>query len=168
MSNLYVRIFGVLALMAALTYAVMSAYQWAYNNGVVAERGVWTKAQNEELLATRAELESLQFDYAKLVTDNSDQYQKGLKDGQNKKTDAIKRVNNGTLVLRDKYAADCGKSEITSDPAPGRRDATPEPGLSRETSEFLIGLASEADDVVKQLTTCQADYQALFLTCSRR
>lgn len=164
MANLYVRI----ALAVALIGGSMWLYNWAYNNGVTAERGVWTKAQNDQLISAQKEYDKLKSDYDLLVTNNSDQYQKGLKDGQSKKTDVIKRVNNGTLVMRDKYAVGCPDPAPTSDTASGRRDASEGAELSRPLTEFLIGLASEADDVVKQLTSCQASYQALYDTCSPR
>lgn len=164
MTNLYARIALVAVLIAGLWYS----YNWAYDNGVTAERGVWTKAQNEELIQANKKYAELEYNYGILVTSYSDIYQKGLKDGQSKKSDVIARVNTGTLVMRDKYAVGCTEPVITSDPAPGRRDASTGTELSRPLTEFLIGLASEADDVVKQLTTCQASYQALYDTCSPR
>jgi len=164
MSNLYVRIALVAALIAGLWYS----YNWAYDNGVTAERGVWTSAQNEELINANKKYAELEYNYGILVTSYSDIYQKGLKDGQTKKSDVITRVNNGTLVLRDKNAVRCPEPIITSDAAPGRRDASEGAELSRPLTEFLIGLTTEADDVVRQLTTCQKDYQALYDVCSPR
>lgn len=164
LTNIYARI----ALLAVLIAGVMLAYRWAYNNGVTSERNVWVTTQNKALVETQTKLADLEYEYALLVTANSDSYQKGLKDGQLKKTNVIARVNDGTLKLRDKFAASCPEPVATSNAPSGGRDATPGSELSRQTSEFLIELASEADDVVKQLTTCQIDYKALFETCSQR
>lgn len=170
------KIIAVLALLAALIGATIYAYHWAYDKGAEAEKLTWVTAQNKALTdaqsalaATNSKLQSLQAAYNTTVTDNSAAYQKGLKDGQTKKTAAIASVNDGSLVLRDKYAASCPESKadpVQTNAAPGGRDAETRPGLSRETSEFLVGLTSEADEVVKQLSACQVDYQALYNQCS--
>jgi hypothetical protein len=168
MTNLYVRVAAILALLALLTFAVMQTYNWAYNNGVTAERGVWVKSQNDLLIHTQAKLSKLQREYDILITKNSEEYQKGLKDGQLKKSTAIAGVNAGTVKLRDKYAHSCPEPVAPSNAPSSGHNATPEPGLSRQTSEFLIGLASEADDTVKQLTGCQVAYKTLHDTCTTR
>ncbi len=176
-TNIWVKIGAFLAITAVLTVLAIRAYDWAYDNGVTDQKVIAETeknnrliATNKALIATQKQLAQLELDYAKLVTANSDNYQKGLKDGQLKKSNAIASVNAGTLKLQDNYAAartDCiTGSNVESDPSSGGRNATESTGLSRETSEFLISLANEADDVVKQLTTVQADYKALYEFCS--
>ncbi len=177
-TNIWVKIGAFLAITAVLTVLAMRAYDWAYDNGVTDQKVIAATEKNKRLIATnkalidtQTKLSQLEYDYAKLVTSNSDQYQKGLQDGQIKKRDIIASINAGTLKLQDNYAArtDCPTSAtIAGDPSSGGRNATSDTGLSRETSEFLISLASEADDVVKQLTACQLDYNALYKTCSFR
>lgn len=162
------KLYAYLALGAVLIGASIWLYNWAYNNGVTAERVVWTESQNKAVAAKQKVIDKLAYDYAQAINENSNQYQKGLQDGQVKKANVIASVNAGTIRLRDKHAADCNVASITSIAPAGGRDATEKGGLSRPLTDFLIGLASEADDVVKQLTACQQNYNALYLTCSAR
>ena len=84
---------------------------------------------------------------------------KGLDNAEKDKNAALAGVRDGSIKLRVQLA-NCTSDRVrnsTSASSPGGLDnnATQTGELSREASKFLIGLASEADTVVHQLTACQ-------------
>lgn len=167
------------AVLGAL-YAIYSAIDssWASTAGVdkgkaeiraefsVRDAAALAEAHAEKDRAIRdkeaAERKSLE-----AVTAASTNYQKGLTDGKKTVDAAVARARAG-FRLRDPGRT-AGPAECPADrgapagAAPAGRDGaagTELPGtasvvLSAEASEFLIRLAGEADDVVRQLNACQ-------------
>ena len=68
------------------------------------------------------------------------------------------RARSGTFRLRDHTASReaCTGGTGQAAPAPSERDGKAGAYLSAEAADFLLGLAGEADDIVRQLTACQA------------
>lgn len=90
----------------------------------------------------------------------SAQYQKGLEDGKTELQGAVDRLNTA-LRLRDKQlaAARAGNLSATAT-SPAGRDASSPAGFLEAHGADALRLASEADDVTKQLTACQAIVRA--------
>ncbi len=161
------KIIALACLALAIVAAAISAYKWAYNNGVNAERVAWQKAENKALQATLADLQATQEklraaerNHAAQLNAVSQNYQEQLTNEKQKLNSAIASYRAGTISLRDKHAASdapaCAGFAAEIGTGAGRRDATEGAQLSQPLAEFLIGLASEADEVVQQLTACQA------------
>lgn len=67
----------------------------------------------------------------------------------------------GTLRLRDRFAVCTTASAVpATGTGTGQRDAVQVGGLQEQDGEFLVRLASEANQVVQQLTECQAVVRA--------
>lgn len=94
----------------------------------------------------------------------SSAYQKGLSDGAATQKDIVARHRSGDLSLsiptRQAAAGSVGP-EGAAAAGLGRCDGPARAELSDEAAEFLTGLASEADGVVRQLGACQADVRTL-------
>lgn len=161
------KIIALACLALAIVAAAISAYKWAYNNGVNAERVAWQKSEKENLQKAikhiarlNAKIRDAEQAHALELQTVSNNYQQGLKHEKQKLNDAIASYRAGTISLRDKHAASdtpaCAGFAAEIGTGTGRRDATEGSQLSQPLAEFLIGLASEADEVVQQLTACQA------------
>ena len=156
-----------LAVLAGIIFAAaISAYNWAYKNGVQAERVTWQQSENAKLQEAITHINGLnkkireaERAHAVELQTVSNNYQQGLKHEKQKFNDVVASYRAGTISLRDKHAAGSpaacvGFAADLSAGASGR-DATEGAKLSQPLAEFLIGLASEADEVVQQLTACQ-------------
>ena len=75
-----------------------------------------------------------------------------LKDQNRRDIDAVRA---GELRLRVRGACPANPAPET-DPASGQRDDPTTGELPREITEDLLGLANDADEVVKQLSACQS------------
>jgi uncharacterized protein YdcH (DUF465 family) len=161
------KIIAAAVLLGVILVAAMSAYSWAYKNGVQAERVAWQQSENAKLQEAIAHINGLnkkireaERSHAVELQTVSNNYQQGLKHEKQKLNDVVASYRAGTLSLRDKHAtsnpAACvGFAADLSAGAVGR-DATEGAKLSEPLAEFLIILANEADEVVQQLTACQA------------
>lgn len=161
------KIIALCVLAGVILTAAISAYSWAYKNGVQAERVVWQKAENKALQITLADLQATQEklriaenNHAVQLNHVSQTYQEKLTNEKQKLNNVIASYRAGTLSLRDKHATSdapaCAGIPAKTGTAASGRDATEGAKLSQPLAEFLIGLASEADEVVQQLTACQA------------
>lgn len=164
-----------LALAGAIVWIAMSAYQWAYKNGVADEALVWTTAQNAQIIAANAEIkkrdDKIRADEqtnAEALFFTSKQYQENLTNEKAKLNDVIRRYRAGAIVMREpteNHGADRGDGkppETGADPSgyfSGEKSGLSGAGvrlLSSGSSEFILTLASEADEVALQLAACQA------------
>jgi prophage endopeptidase len=66
----------------------------------------------------------------------------------------------GTARLRDKFRCPSGGVPGSAGAGPGTDDAA-DAYLSESDQEFLVRIGAEADDVVRQLTACQATLRSL-------
>lgn len=106
------------------------------------------------------EKEAIEQRNAALVGAASTAYQEGLSHGKKDVDDAVRRVHAGYRLRdpgRTAAAAECAAGAAAApDAGAGRRDGEAGAELSAAASEFLLRIAGEADDVVRQLTACQA------------
>jgi prophage endopeptidase len=89
----------------------------------------------------------------------SKDYQKRLANVETQRLADAAALDARTLVLRGPNSTggkSCGSGAAETPPASGGRDGAQGSELPQATSRFLLGLASEADAVVHQLTACQA------------
>lgn len=151
-----------------------SGYLYGRTDGRKLERVEW---QAKEIQATQEVID--QRDKAikdKADTEHAHQaamlaasktYQEGLKHERDAKDRALAAVRSGSIRLRDpgtKYTLGPARPP-GNDPAARRCDAAKGADLSDSAAEFLISLASEADEATRQLTACQkqlADTYRLF------
>lgn len=143
------------------------SYWYGTNVGAEGERVEWQKRENQELAAANKRIVDLtetvrakESMHAVELANISAQYQKELQDEKSKADRVIADVRAGARKLRIPVASTyqaCGSGEAGKAPAaPFRRDGEARAELSASASSFLIGLANEADQVVRQLTACQA------------
>lgn len=169
------RLLPWLILLAAIGYGLYSAYSWAYDNGVADERLKWVSAESKALKASLAEVDrlnranrALEAEYQAQDQAKSAKYQLEIQNVEKNAKRVIAELRADNIRLRDPYAdsigraAESGASEagITSGGCAGETGGE----LSKETSEFLIDLASEADEVVEQLSYTQG----LLVECRKR
>lgn len=154
---------------------VLVAAGYAYGEkqfalGEQAERSAWQTRENDQLLAANAKIKHLEEKYRQQEQDAADaiaiisfNYQKDLKHVQAEKDRVIAGLRDGTFRLRLPAASGLhpngGATAAVAACAPGC-DAAARAELPVEAAEFLVGLASEADEVAKQLGRCQEVIQA--------
>ncbi|MCB5187382.1 lysis protein [Methylobacillus caricis] len=161
-------LFGVLAFLA---------YGWAYDNGSTAKDIEWQGKYNIDLHAANISLQDalLQLNaeqetsraYSQAVQESfafiSADYQEKLRHVETRKDSVIAglRANAQQLRIGIKTASSAGACAPGQD-QPGEtntatfgRDGEARAELSDTAAEFLVSLASEADQVVEQLTSCQ-------------
>lgn len=94
----------------------------------------------------------------------STQYQEDKHNVEKQRDAAIAALRAGTLRLRDPGATPTvavGGSAVPNTAASaGGRAAGGGAELSRASSEFLLGIAADADEIVQRLTACQAVVRA--------
>lgn len=157
---------AVLLLAAAAVYAIYSYGQQQFGLGEKAERATWLARENAQLTKANAKIKQLEEKYRQLEQDRaevqaaiSSKYQKDLNHVKTEKDRVIAGLRDGAFRLRIPVAtrlnAYGGSAAEVAAPACGRDGGT-RTELPVEASEFLVGLASEADEVVKQLGACQA------------
>lgn len=157
-----------LAVVGTVYLAVNKAYNWAYDNGVTAEKLMWESRESEELavanktildLTDKARKDEAQHNL-NLATISTNF--EGIRQNEKLKNDRIiADISAGTIRLRDKYANTSGKGSCASGSGEATTRTSEHNGetgseLSTTTSEFLYGLASESDEIIEQLTACQA------------
>lgn len=121
-----------------------------------------------------ARVAALEAEAAGKISSADADYQKGLQDGKAKVDAAVARLHAG-YRLRDPGgtagAAVKAGGAIAAAGDPGKRDgaagadvpAATGCSLSEGKSEFLVRLAGEADDVAKQLKSCQVELKAMYV-----
>ena len=68
----------------------------------------------------------------------------------------INGVRTGTISLRDRFTCPDANSVPDVTTSTSRDITTEKRGLQREDAEFLVSESERADEVVRQLTACQA------------
>lgn len=138
---------------------------WQNEAGHVAERSTWQGRENTELRTANDKIKTLEEDarkaeqakaaaLASIATD----YERKLSDANKQRAADVAAVRAGTLRLRDPDPPGIrasGSVAPETAPGPGRGDGGAAGELSAAASGFLLDLANEADDVARQLTTCQ-------------
>ena len=157
----------------AMLYALVSFVDKSWETSAGVERGrseafaEVAKRDNKALedvivkqRAAESRVAELEAKNAVNVAKASTAYQKGLQNGKAELDSAVARVHAG-YRLRDPgssgSAANCpGDAPSAPSTATARRDGEAGTYLSSEASSFLLKLAGEADDTVRQLIACQA------------
>lgn len=99
--------------------------------------------------------------YAAAMASISGAYLNAQQEGEREKAAAVDRVRAGQrLYIGAKCPAPGGSAAPEAPTGAGARDGETRAELSESAAEWLIGLASEADAVVRQLTACQAVVEA--------
>lgn len=169
----YTKAFGIAmnVLVWCIAAAIVGlALYWAgsslVNKGKTQQQLEQARTENRELAAANARIVELQTEvrrkeavYAAAVNAIQTKFQKDLKHEKTRHDSTVAALRAGTLRLRIPVAS-CPAGGGSAGGAPGTgtsgRDAAPRAELSEPAAEFLVGLASDADQVVHQLTACQA------------
>lgn len=160
---------GVVAsvLLVLLVYTGIASYGHSrYTAGETAERGRWIQRENTELTTANARIIELERSarvnerlQAERLAAASQTYQESLQHEKATHDRTVSDLRTGALRLRIELASrQTAGSGIAASliAGPGRCDGETRAELSTASAEFLVGLASEADTVVHQLTACQA------------
>lgn len=157
--------FGVLLFVVACIGGIYAYGEQQFSRGEVAERARWQVRENEELAAANSTIIMLnrqardrERKHAEDIALISAQYQEDLRRVELKKDRVIADLRSGAQRLRIPIATNqtaCSGISTEAFASASRRDDAPRAELSEEAAEFLVGLASEADEVVHQLTACQ-------------
>ncbi|NNM68932.1 MAG: hypothetical protein HKM00_03000 [Gallionella sp.] len=160
--NSYIIIGGLLLWIASL----IGVGSWQNDAGHTAERVVWQAKDNQELTAANAEILSLeeaaraaQQQHIQSLADIATQFEKEKQDAQIKANTRLAQYRAGAFRLRDPSAVSartCGNQTGQIATSTGGSDGGSPGELSGSASEFLLGLTGEADEVVRQLSACQA------------
>lgn len=156
-------------LVVAVAAAVNKAYTWAYNNGVNSERTTWQKRESSELAEANKKIIELNVEARNQQTQNainlqtiSTYYEESKRNAKLKNDKVVADLNSGVIRLRDKYAktSTCettypGRTGETAT-GPGEHNAETGTEFSSTAAGFLYDLAVEADEIVEQLSACQA------------
>ena len=157
----------------ALTFLALAAFNQhgaqQYKAGQQDERGAWLARDNEALRTANQRISTLQQkardqerDHGLAMDGIAAKHQQDLKDVRNEKDRVIADLRTRNLRLRVPVVATTSAacSGVSSSPeagsGTGQRDGETTAELSGPAAEFLVGLASEADDVARQLSACQA------------
>lgn len=164
----WVKVLAFIALLAIAGVAVWAYGEQQFTRGGQVVDAAWTKRENKTLRAANkriADLEEAARDqerkHAAAMAAASTNYQKEIAHVQADRDRAIAALRSGALRLYDNGIATASAGADGSETGPagasaGRCDGQARGQLSIPFSEFLVGLLGEADQVVKQLTACQA------------
>lgn len=162
----WVKLLAVVALIAAVVAAFYAYGQQQFGLGETSERAAWLARENIALTTANGRIKELEnqartreHEHAQDMAKASTKYQEDLKHEKAAKDRVIADLRRGDLRLRVPVtcpvSAAGGRTAALGTGTAGR-DAGARAELSVEASEFLVGLASEADEVVHQLGACQA------------
>lgn len=162
---IWVKWLAALLLIAAVLGIIYAYGQQQFGLGEKAERGTWLERENGQLVTANVKIKSLEeqyrtqeHDHAVALASISSQYQKDLAHVKADKDRVITGLRNGSMRLQVPIAAtvqpDGGTASKVAATTTGR-DGETRAELSISAAEFLVGLASEADEVTKQLGRCQ-------------
>lgn len=155
-------VFGAVAVIAALFLADHGGYE----RGEANTNAVWQARETSEVTELNVALADLyqrardtEQKHAADIAAISSKYQQELRNARNQSAVDRDSVRAGTLRLRDHAATGEGACRDSAGKADtGASGSVTAEGsyLSGAAAEFLLRLANEADEVVIQLTECQA------------
>ena len=156
----------IIGLLVAWGASLVGVGWWQNDAGHVAERTTWQARENGELRTANATIKALQEQarkdeqtHAAALAAVSTDYERKLSDANKQRAADVAAIRAGTIRLRDPNPTGlraCGGLAAQVGAGAGRRDG-PEGGeLSEAAAGFLLEFASDADDVARQLTACQA------------
>lgn len=139
------------AIVTALFAAALAGAYWLGGNHVQAK---WEAADAKAKASAVQSARKIEHKVAASDAAASENYQKGLEDGKTELQGALDRLR-AALRLREQQLAGARAVPATADSA-GRRDASAPADFPSAHGDDALRLAAEADDVVRQLTACQA------------
>lgn len=151
--------------LAVIVAAFAGVYVWGRSDGRALEASEWQQRELAINAATAAKLKeandkliATERAHADALAGVSADYQRRLKEADDAKQGVINSLRAGTrkLYIGAKCPAPGGNAVPGIAASPAGPDAEPRAELSEPASEFLVGLASEADAVAVQLAACQA------------
>jgi prophage endopeptidase len=156
----------LLTLVAVWAASLFGVGRWQNDAGHIAERGVWQARANAELASANAKILQLSAEvrateqrHASELDQVAAEYEKEKAHVAAQTDFVIAGLRAGGLRLRDPYTPAIpagGDPAGQATPATSGGNGGTGGELSEQTSEFLIGEASRADEIVKQLQACQA------------
>lgn len=163
------KLLAAVALAGLALEAFYSHGEQQYLAGQQDERNAWLRRDNEALRIANGRITTLQQAardqeqaHGKAMAEIASQHQKDLKDAGAEKDRVIADLRTRNLRLRVPVvsttvtACGGGGAGTEAGAGAGQRDGETTAELSGAAAEFLVGLASEADDVARQLSACQA------------
>jgi hypothetical protein len=160
------RALTILVLLAIIAALVFGYGERRYDQGVAKDQAANLKRDNVALAKANTTIQMLQADARAKEQANAEkdaaisaQYQKELQHEKVTLDRIVTDLRTGVVRLRIQLArarTAPGDSAAAPGTSPGGCDGAETGELSPAASEFLVGLASEADDVTHQLTACQA------------
>jgi hypothetical protein len=160
----------VMAKYVAMLGLLVAVGLWQRHDGALSERVVWETRLAEENANAAKSIQAAEESARQKERDSetkqaliSKDYQRKLADARTKYKSIDDAVSSGTFQLRDSDAtAVCSNSSGSAETSAGTggnngsKGADLSPGLTR----FLWFQATSADDIVEQLTACQAIVEA--------
>lgn len=163
----------LLGALAAFVASVTGAFFYGQNVGAEDERAEWQDRENVELSAANKRIIELtetaraqESEHAVELHAISAKYQEDLQNEKIKSDAVVSDVRAGIIRLRDPGSTasracggEAGKAAASASgrdgEAGGELPSTGDGILSVEAAEFIVRIASEADDIVRQLSACQ-------------
>lgn len=157
--------YAIIGLLVAWIASLVGVGYWQNEAGHVAERADWQARENGELRMSNATIKALhekarqsEHDHAAALSAVSFDYERKLGDANKQRAADAAALRAGTLRLRDPNPTGlsaCGSLGAKIGTSPGERDGAQGGELSDAAAGFLLDLASDADDVARQLAACQ-------------
>lgn len=164
-----------LGVAAAVALGAWLIWSTAFAAGVAERDAAWLARDNAELRAANAKIARLnrearekESQHQQALAAVSAGYQEDLKHAEDQKRRDVAAARAGTVRLRDALAtcnATRGSGARESIAAAGGRDAAAGAELSPAATEFLLGLANDADAVARQLTRAQDLVREYYRAC---
>lgn len=165
MNSSTLRIIALMLVVAAVIGSIYAYGEKQFSRGEVAERARWQVRENTDLATANSTIIMLnrqardrERQHAEDMALTSAQYQEDIRRVELKKDRVIADLRAGTQRLRIPIAtspAACSGITPEAFAAASGRDGGARAELSDEAAEFLVGLASDADEIVEQLKACQ-------------
>lgn len=153
----------ILGVLVAWLSSLVAVGVWQRADGARAERVDFQATENAELRAANAKINELtstalknQAEHDTTLADLATHYEGEMSDEKTKHEAAIAAVRRGYRLHDSGAKCPSGSAAGTAVTASGGGDGQTEAELSGEASEFLLGEASRANEVVHQLELCQA------------
>lgn len=155
----------IVGFLVALAGTGTGGYFFGHSHGVTGEREVWEKRESTELQAANQKIYALEeaarvaeSAHALALAAIGTKHAKEIEDARKQKERDVADARSGRIVLR--YPSPCkassGGISAPAAAAPSVRDGAETAELPREITADLFALANDADEVVRQLSACQA------------
>lgn len=162
----WVKALGIVAVAGGIVLAISTYNGWLIEVGKTTERSVWQGRESAELAAANTKIIQLttaarqaEQAHAAALTRISATYQEQLQHEKTSRDRTVADLRSGALRLRIELArrqTAGGSATGDAGASSGGCDGAALGELSDAAAEFLVDLTAEADDVVHQLTACQA------------